>query len=74
MPTFWKCRFNKKEKRRQTGGIEQQGKEYADIKKAAELAAFFISKKALGDQTQPVGFGRPAILQAPLPGPDGNSS
>ena len=26
------------------------------------------------DQTQPVGFGRPAILHAPLPGPDGNSS
>ncbi len=24
--------------------------------------------------TQPVGLGRPAILQAPLPGPDGNSS
>lgn len=24
--------------------------------------------------TQPVGFGRPAILQAPLPGPEGNSS
>jgi hypothetical protein len=26
------------------------------------------------DQTQPVGFGSPAILQAPLPGPEGNSS
>jgi len=26
------------------------------------------------DQTQPVGFGNPAILQAPLPGPEGNSS
>ncbi len=24
--------------------------------------------------TQPVGLGRPAILQAPLPGPEGNSS
>ena len=24
--------------------------------------------------TQPVGFGRPAILQAPLPGPEGKSS
>ena len=24
--------------------------------------------------TQPVGLGRPAILQAPLPGPDGKSS
>lgn len=26
------------------------------------------------DYTQPVGFGKPAILQAPLPGPDGKSS
>ena len=26
------------------------------------------------DQTQPVGLGRPATLQAPLAGPDGNSS
>jgi len=26
------------------------------------------------DYTQPVGFGRPAILQAPFAGPDGNSS
>lgn len=26
------------------------------------------------DQTQPVGFGRPATLQAPFAGPDGNSS
>ena len=30
--------------------------------------------KKMQDQTQPVGFGSPAILQAPLPGPDGNSS
>lgn len=26
------------------------------------------------DHTQPVGLGRPAILQAPLPGPEGKSS
>jgi hypothetical protein len=26
------------------------------------------------NHTQPVGFGRPAILQAPFAGPDGNSS
>lgn len=31
---------------------------------------FFMTK----DYTQPVGFGSPAILQAPLPGPDGNNS
>jgi len=28
----------------------------------------------VADQTQPVGFGRPATLQAPFAGPDGNSS
>ena len=26
------------------------------------------------NQTQPVGLGRPAILHAPLPGPEGKSS
>ena len=31
-----------------------------------------ISANAL--YTQPVGFGRPAILQAPFAGPDGNNS
>jgi hypothetical protein len=30
--------------------------------------------KRRSDQTHPVGFGNPAILQAPLPGPEGNSS
>lgn len=33
-----------------------------------------LVKRLLKYQTQPVGLGKPAILQAPLPGPDGNSS
>ena len=36
--------------------------------------ASFLEPQATFGYTQPVGFGRPAILQAPLPGPDGNSS
>jgi hypothetical protein len=42
-----------------------------------EARGFFIQKMRVGrgfGQTQPVGFGRPAILQAPFPGPEGNSS
>ncbi len=34
----------------------------------------FENQNRRGCYTQPVGLGRPAILQAPLPGPEGNSS
>ena len=48
---------------------------YNGIKKGGRscLPPFFIDL-ASADYTQPVGFGRPAILQAPLPGPEGKSS
>lgn len=43
--------------------------------KKAEGATFrFFLKICAPDYTQPVGLGRPAILQAPLPGPEGKSS
>ena len=40
---------------------------------------FFLGKRSVfpvppEGYTQPVGLGSPAILQAPLPGPEGNSS
>ncbi len=38
-----------------------------------EIVLKTISDNSM-DHTHPVGFGRPAILQAPFPGPDGNNS
>jgi hypothetical protein len=35
---------------------------------------FHSLRKNDRDYTQPVGLGKPAILQAPLPGPEGNNS
>ena len=46
-----------------------------DYLKVGTISPFLQMRgKNVDDQTQPVGFGRPAILQAPLPGPEGNSS
>ena len=48
----------------------------AKTQKAGGLALPLRGKNAVtaGNYTQPVGLGRPAILQAPLPGPEGKSS
>ena len=50
-------------------------------KRGSELTAHFLLKpidsrscQRKANYTQPVGLGRPAILQAPLPGPEGKSS
>ena len=44
-------------------------------KREEELILFPLNIKLKGkNYTQPVGLGRPAILQAPLPGPEGKSS
>ena len=51
--------------RPQAGGI---------IKKKRKVSLPLFSKMLRLDYTQPVGLGRPAILQAPLPGPEGKSS
>ena len=48
----------------------------AKTQKAGGQALPLRGKNAVtaGNYTQPVGLGRPAILQAPLPGPEGKSS
>ena len=43
-------------------------------RKEQSFRLFWTLQKCVGDYTQPVGLGRPAILQAPLPGPEGKSS
>lgn len=44
------------------------------VKKKRKVTLPLFSKMLRLDYTQPVGLGRPAILQAPLPGPEGKSS
>ena len=50
------------DKRREKGGSPEK------------LPPFGVWINGVLAYTQPVGLGRPAILQAPLPGPEGNSS
>lgn len=47
---------------------------YVYIKQKRQELSFLPKLSKSEDYTQPVGLGRPAILQAPLPGPDGNNS
>ena len=44
------------------------------VKKKRKVTLPLFPKMLRLDYTQPVGLGRPAILQAPLPGPEGKSS
>lgn len=55
---------------------KERGKDKAGsrTKKSGKHVAFRRSTQSYRDYTQPVGLGRPAILQAPLPGPEGKSS
>ena len=66
-------RKREKEERDNKEGIKEQ-KKRATLAGGPHVLHVSPTLQCITAYTQPVGLGRPAILQAPLPGPDGNSS
>ncbi len=62
--SLFNCRFNFYKQKQKKGPDTIR----ASFRKITDLDQISIL------YTHPVGFGRPAILQAPFPGPDGKSS
>ena len=54
--------------------IASKKKALQDLQSLCHEQIQSIDRYRSGGYTHPVGFGRPAILHAPLPGPDGKSS
>jgi acyl dehydratase len=71
-------RGDKRKEKQDTAGrektSEQQNKKRATLAGGPHVLHVSPALQLITAYTQPVGLGRPAILQAPLPGPDGNSS